>query len=88
MNKPETTKLDALFEEAPCTLGECPEGLFSFDGHYGFKTEYKTKNESDGSWMTDAYCESSGEYFWGGAKTGSERERLIVNPVSIEGVKP
>lgn len=71
----------------PCgeavTLAGCPPGLFLFrgDGYesLGFKSEYKTETSS--SWQSDAYCVDSGEYFWGGAKSGAEREQLMVIPM-------
>jgi hypothetical protein len=59
------------------TLAACPPGLFVFEGHYGFKTEYTDDNGPE------AYCEPSGEYFWGGAKTAKERANLVVMPAII-----
>lgn len=56
-----------------CTLAECPPGLFLFGGCLGFRSEYGT----------DAYVVSSGEAFWGGAKTKEERDALMVTPVEI-----
>ena len=59
------------------TLAACPPGLFVFDGHYGFKTEYSDQNGPE------AYCVASGEYFWGGAKSKEERANLVVMPAII-----
>lgn len=59
------------------TLAACPPGLFVFDGHYGFKTEYSDENGPE------AYCEPSGEYFWGGAKSKEQRAKLVVTPAII-----
>jgi len=65
-------------------LGNCPEGLFIFDGkHIGLKTEYVTTT-SDGRRQSDAYVVASGEYFWGGAKTAEEREKLLVTPIPYD----
>jgi hypothetical protein len=64
------------------TLGECPAGLFLFDGALGFKSEYKTESQSHpGFWQCDAYVVESGEYFWGGASDAPARERLLVTPL-------
>lgn len=54
----------------PCTLAECPPGLFVFNSSVGFKSEYG---------IDDPYCES-GEIFWGGVSTKEERSKLIVQP--------
>jgi len=60
-------------------LGECPPGLFLFNGALGFKSEYKTESMTpSGVWQSDAYCVESGEYFWGGVSDPEERERLPV----------
>lgn len=67
------------------TLGECPPGLFLFDGTLGFKSEYKTESLSrPGFWQSDAYCVESGEYFWGGTSDPREREALEVAPVDYD----
>lgn len=66
----------------PVTLRDCPPGLFSFNGTLGFKSEYLTESKSHpGAWQSDAYCVSTGEYFWGGTTNPSEREKLLVEPV-------
>jgi hypothetical protein len=59
------------------TLCDCPPGLFRFGRTLCFKSEY-----GDNSGPIDAYVVSSGEFFWGGAKTGSEQAELLVTPVS------
>ncbi len=59
------------------TLADCPPGLFLFVDCLGFKSEY----HSDG--RVEAFVVSSGEYFWGGAKTHEEREALMVHPVEL-----
>jgi hypothetical protein len=64
----------------PCTLAECPSGLFVYDGDLGselaIKTEYKT---AEG--RIEAYCTSSGEFFAGNCtNTEAEREALVVQP--------
>ncbi len=78
------------------TLAECPPGLFRFGDTLGFKAEYgamQTIGPRDvpgdqirwtvGRWP-DAYCVSSGEYFWGGAKTQEARAALMVEPVDLD----
>jgi hypothetical protein len=63
-------------------LGDCPPGLFLFNGSLGFKSEYKTESLSrPGVWQSDAYVVESGEYFWGGVSDPEARERLMVEPV-------
>lgn len=58
-------------------LSECPIGLFVSDGgELCLKTEYGN-NEG----RIDAYIISSGEFFWGGAKTNLEQRRVMVTPV-------
>lgn len=67
---------------ADISLGECPPGLFLFDGTLGFKSEYKTESQSrSGVWQSDAYVVASGEYFWGGTSNPTERETLKVTPL-------
>ncbi len=56
----------------PCTLLECPPGLFIYEDRIGLKSEYRTENGS-----IKAYCGSSGEYFCG-------KEDIIVQPVIAE----
>jgi hypothetical protein len=70
----------------PCTLGKCPPGLFLFNGYIALKSEYKTRaggEFGDGVYQSDAYLEASGEYFWGGASSSEEREKLIVQPLEV-----
>jgi len=71
-------------------LSACPPGLFLFKGTLGFKTEYGASTPRDmggGKFeyvllhRSDAYCVSSGEVFWGGAKTSEEIDNLLVLPV-------
>lgn len=52
-------------------LKDCPIGLFIKDNTLCVKTEYG--NES--------YIVSSGEYFWGGAKTKEEIGDILVLPI-------
>lgn len=69
------------------TLEDCPTGLFWFEGRtLGFKSEYMTETSSMGVklYQCDAYVVSSGEYFWGGAKTGKERAELLVTPLNLD----
>ena len=69
--------------EELCTLNECPPGLFMFNGHLGFKSEYTTTLENPRRYQVDAYVVESGEYFWGGAKSTTERGQLMVEPVTL-----
>jgi hypothetical protein len=62
------------------TLNQCPPGLFLYGEELGFKSEYSTIN-SRNEVQCDAYCVDSGEYFWGGAKSASERGALLVMPM-------
>ncbi len=59
-------------------LGNCPIGLFIFDGELCIKTEYYTKNEPD------CYIISSGEYFCGGQNRKVELSELMVTPIKID----
>ena len=63
------------------SLNECPPGLFEFNGHYGFKSEYTTMLEDPRRYQCDAYCLESGEYFWGGASGTEVRGKLLVRPI-------
>lgn len=65
-------------------LGECPSGLFVFEGRcLGFKSKYKTENQScPGVFQSDAYVVASGEYFWGGASDSVARENLMALPLA------
>ena len=60
------------------TLNECPPGIFrTEEGGYGFKSEYSTKGKCD------AYCLSSGEYFYGGVVDVEERGLQMVEPLDV-----
>ena len=56
-------------EGFPCSLADCPPGLFLKADQLCFKSEY------NGEAFTD-----SGEMFWGGISTREERDRIIVQP--------
>jgi hypothetical protein len=60
-----------------CTFVDCPPGLFIFKGRLGLKSEYFTNKKSD------AYCVSSGEFFWGGVDKYEDRDKLRVVPIEI-----
>lgn len=64
----------------PCTLLECPPGLFLFgpmnDLHLGLKTEYGASNPHN----LEVYVAESGEVFWGGTDSKKDRADLIVIP--------
>lgn len=60
--------------EWPIPLGECTPGFFLHDKKLCFKSEYG-----------DVYCET-GEYFWGGAETTTERDAIEVQPVDAKWV--
>ncbi len=73
------------------TLDECPTGLFwhenAYGGTLGFKSEYATtitEHGEDVGVQCDAYVISSGEYFWGGAKSWRERSQLMVTPLDLD----
>jgi hypothetical protein len=57
---------------SPCKLIDCPPGFFLYKGEVFFKTEYGCE-----TYDMEVYC-SSGEVFWGGAKTKEERANLNV----------
>lgn len=66
------------------TLADCPIGLFmSEHGELCLKTEY-----GDNEGRIDAYIVSSGEFFWGGAKTRLEQRKVLVRPVTVPEVLP
>jgi len=69
------------------TLADCPPGLFEFGGGLGFKTEYATpiKDGLFTYYFPEAYCVSSGEYFWGGTSKHSDRKLLMVKPIEQDG---
>ena len=52
-------------------LRDCPIGLFIKDHTLCVKTEYGN----------EAYIVSSGEYFWGGAKTKQQIGDVLVLPI-------
>ena len=52
-------------------LRDCPIGLFIKDNTLGVKTEYGN----------EAYIVSSGEVFWGGAKTKEQIGDVLVLPI-------
>ena len=60
-------------------LRDVPVGLFLFEDTLCLMTEYS--NEGCGR---EAYIVSSGETFWGGAKSKEERENLDVTPVTVK----
>lgn len=60
-------------------LGKLKSGsLFLFGGVIALKSEYRSNGQSD------AYIVGTGEYFWGGAKSPMERERLEVRILKIK----
>lgn len=62
----------------PCSLDECPPGLFVWNDHIGFKTSYKADDDA-----MEVYS-ASGDAFWYGGRNYSERSKIIVQPVSAE----
>lgn len=64
------TNRDDLYLK-PCSLSDCPPGLFVFNGSVCFKSDY----------MNDVFCLNTGEFFWGGVTTNEERYGLIVTPI-------
>jgi hypothetical protein len=70
------------------TLIKCRPGLFLFEGEVHLKTEYGTESpQGSQQWWPEAYCGSTGEYFWGGAKTHEERADLMVRPLDAAAVE-
>lgn len=63
-------------ENWSCTLAECPAGFFMFNDQLCLKTEYV------GCGPQGVYG-ASGEVFWGGAKTGAIRQKVLVMPVKV-----
>ena len=57
-----------------CKFEECPPGAFEYHNNLFFMSEYGS----------EAYCISSGEIFWGGAKSKLERAGLIVTPIDYD----
>lgn len=75
----------------PCTLAECPPGLFLFEGkHLGFKTEYKSPIQEhrgphdEMRYDIEVFVAASGETFWGGHTVREERQKLVVQPCTYE----
>lgn len=64
-------------------LCDAPVGLFLFDDTLCMKTEYSSPGCG-----CEAYIVSSGEMFWGGAKSKEERQNLDVTPVNPENLRP
>lgn len=64
-------------------LIDAPVGLFMFEETLCLKTEYA--NPQGG---VEAYIVSSGEVFWGRAKTQEERNNLDVTPVNADNLRP
>lgn len=61
-----------------CAFVDCPPGLFRWQDIICFKSEYSSKPGQQ-----DAYCVSSGEYFWGGTSGNlAARNALIVTPIT------
>lgn len=66
----------AQTEARAVPLSECPIGLFlASNGELCLKTEY-----GDNEGRIDAYIVSSGEFFWGGAKTRQDQRCVLVTP--------
>ena len=59
-------------------LCDAPVGLFLFGDTLCLMTEY-----SSSGCGREAYIVSSGEMFWGGAKSKEERANLDVTPVTV-----
>ena len=64
--------------DASVALADCPIGLFLCNGELCLKTEY---GDNDG--RIDAYIVSSGEFFWGEAKTKADQRKVLVTPVEV-----
>ena len=60
-------------------LTDIRPGLFLHENTLGFKSEYYTENGA-----VEAYCVDSGEFFWGGTKTGIDQCNLFVHKVKIK----
>ena len=66
----------AQTEARAVPLSECPISLFlASNGELCLKTEY-----GDNEGRIDAYIVSSGEFFWGGAKTRQDQRCVLVTP--------
>ena len=59
----------------PCTLSECPPGLFVDDDELCVKTAYR-----DDGGFSEAYLADGGDAYWGGTSSKEKREQLIVQP--------
>lgn len=58
------------------SLVNCPPGLFQYGSMLGFRSEYGD----------DAFCVSSGEFFWGGVGGDrAARNALLVQPLVVIG---
>ena len=66
-------------------LCDAPIGLFLFGDTLCLMTEYSSEGCG-----RHAYIVSSGEMFWGGAKSKEERANLDVTPVTVrpDGLRP
>lgn len=60
-------------------LCDAPVGLFLFGDTLCLMTEYSSEGCG-----RNAYIVSSGEMFWGGAKSKEERANLDVTPVTVK----
>jgi hypothetical protein len=75
--------------DIPMSLVDCPPGLFLFGmdrksgPSVGIKTEYGAHNPHN----MEVFCVDSGEVFWGGVDSKSERSDLIVTPAKLEMVE-
>jgi hypothetical protein len=76
----ELMRIDVWTGEA-CNLSICPPGLFLFGETLGWKSIHMSLDD-DNLYQCDAYCVSSGRYFWGGAESSGERSSLIVQPLT------
>lgn len=60
-------------------LGECPPGLFLFEGNHSGRPRLGFKND-----YGEYFVVASGEVFWGGAKSTQERAALLVRPIDAD----
>lgn len=61
------------------TLEDCPIGMFMSEyWNLCVKTEYGN-NEG----RIDAYVVSTGEFYWGGAKTPEDQRKIYVMPIVV-----
>ena len=61
-------------KQKSCKLKNCPIGLFiSKNGELCLKTEYGL----------ESYIVSSGERFWGGAKSQDDLSKVVVTPCEV-----